>query len=347
MEGLFSMRETWIPLFQDIRNSSLWAHDSDIRIVWFTLLTLADPEGYVPAAIPGIAIAANVHIDKAREAIALFEAPDPDSRTEDNEGRRIQKVPRGWRILNFAAMAERAKHEAEKARKRRWARTNRAAANDTGEDLTEPAYYQGFADGVDLVSTASSGNVDASKSKSKSSPPQKGEDPPTPIALAGDGLRSEEQPRGVVWRTLEGWVEPVELEAEAMIAGVPAEVYRSRLAELRNGPIGGSRGVLDRTAYVRHQFGKWRTWAEQDRARALAPPGAPRGAGGRLPVLLEPSAKHAAFAARHGLDLAAVVRAIVEEDLPDKLGMGRAREVIGERLTKLARGKAQRSASAR
>ncbi len=301
------MRETWIPLFQDIRNSSIWAHDSDIRIVWFTLLTMVDPEGFVAAAVPGLAIAANVPLEKAREAIKLFEAPDPDSRTDAHEGRRIQKVPRGWLVLNFEDMRKRAIHEAEKARKRRWARDHRARPTD------EPSEYNaGFVDGVDAVSTDRTETVDASKSKSKSTLPKKGEGSPLPpgaVPIVRIGVEElcerypEAQGSPVVFRSLEGWHPSVGLRAEAVAAGVPALDFDRRIAELRNGPIGGARGVIDRDLYVRNQFGRWRMWAETDRAKAQAASSRPSGGRGLPPALWEPNAKHRAFAAQHGLSL--------------------------------------------
>ena len=75
----------------------------------------ADPEGFVPGTIPGLAVAANVPLDDTRQAIEKFLAPDPDSNTQEHEGRRLEKVPHGWRILNFAYWRELAKTEAEKA----------------------------------------------------------------------------------------------------------------------------------------------------------------------------------------------------------------------------------------
>lgn len=295
------MRETFIPLFQDIRNSSVWAYDSDTRIVWLTLLTLVDPEGYVAAAIPGLAIAANVPIDKVRAAMALFESPDPDSRSEEHEGRRVEKVPRGWRILNYAAHIERARHEADKARKRRWAREHRAAvANDDGLQLLRADEFSGIVPmhtgPVDALSTersetvaAGSETLDASKSKS------------------GSDLTFSSEP--LVVFNLDGWAPSEALRAEAIAAGV--RDLDARIAELRRGPIGGRRGVFasKRDDYVRGQFGKWKTWGETEAhqaqqarrgpAPAPEPPKRPHVKG--LPAWVHPD--HEQIAKLHKLDL--------------------------------------------
>src|SRR4030042_1264728 len=41
------------------------------------------------------------------QAIEIFSAPDPDSRTKDHDGRRIDIIPGGWKILNRAKYRER------------------------------------------------------------------------------------------------------------------------------------------------------------------------------------------------------------------------------------------------
>lgn len=150
----------------------------------------------------------------------------------------------------------------------------------------------------------------------------------------------------VIKRIPEDWVASAELIANAELAGCPPAVFHKRLAELRRGPIGGDRGVflskLDE--YVLAAAGKWKTWDETDRARALQVQGSPRLRGAGAPFLqLEPTAKQLAYAKQHGLDVAEIVASVLEEQLVDKLGLGRAREIVGERLTRAAREKGRRS----
>jgi hypothetical protein len=321
------MRATYVPLFQDIRQSSLWAHDSDIRIVWVTLLTLVDPEGFVCAAVPGLAVTANVHIDKVREAIKLFESPDPDSRSEAHEGRRIERVPRGWRVLNFPAMLERAKHEAEKARQRRYINARRSAERERerAECTVLPPEAYGFVGVVSPPVYDPSTHQDQDQDLNPL--PKKEGIPPTPV---------EAQGMPTVWRTLDGWTPSPELVQQSAIAGLTAEEFFRRVDELRLGPIGGSRGVLDRDGYVRSQLGKWRTWGEADRVRAkqaAAPPSSRYAV--RSPTL-EPTDKHRRYAKAKGVDLSAVLKGIDEEGLVESLGLGRAKEILGERLSKAA-----------
>lgn len=94
-------------LFGSILQSTIWDQPADIRCVWITMLALSDRDGVVEAAVPGLAHEARVSRPKCEEALALFMAPDPDSRTPDNDGRRIEKVPGGWRLLNYEMHQER------------------------------------------------------------------------------------------------------------------------------------------------------------------------------------------------------------------------------------------------
>jgi len=76
--------------------------DDHTRIAWFALLAMADRNGEVQASIPGLANIARIPVESARAAILKFLSPDPDSRTKDDEGRRIQEIKGGWLLINHA-----------------------------------------------------------------------------------------------------------------------------------------------------------------------------------------------------------------------------------------------------
>jgi len=56
--------------------------------------------------------AGNMTREEADEAIEVLTSPDPDSSNSENEGRRIQKVVGGWRVLNWSYYREMAMSEA-------------------------------------------------------------------------------------------------------------------------------------------------------------------------------------------------------------------------------------------
>ena len=60
----------YVKLFASILTSTLWAQDDATRLVWITLLALADKDGFVRASPSGLARLANVDEARGRSAIA-------------------------------------------------------------------------------------------------------------------------------------------------------------------------------------------------------------------------------------------------------------------------------------
>lgn len=334
------MRHQYTPVFREFTTSSMWAESPATRCVWLWLMLHADPEGFVPGTVPGLAVAANVTLDECRTAIGAFMAPDPDSNTQAFEGRRLEKVPHGWRILNFEYWRELAKREAEKARKRRWINAKRrsdgADSCDHAGELTidRATGEETCSDCVDMSTgvDARSEKLDAPKPKPK----------PTPDLSSSSSVAES---RSLVLKELPAdMVLPEHLADEARQAGVldPGRWFD----KLKEGPIGGDRGVLAHQleSYLRRQFGSWRTWEETERqkdaqrAAGLAP-GARRGPPA-LPVEpFEPDPKHEAFARQHGIDLGALLKGVLA-DHPQPLAAPLSRrDVLGERLTVAAKQK--------
>ncbi len=100
-----------------IIHSSLWAEDSDTKICWITLLLLADQNGFVRAAASAIAREAGIPAEVARRALDLFQSPDDESRTPDNEGKRVEKVDGGYQVLNYEKYRERDYTNAERQKR--------------------------------------------------------------------------------------------------------------------------------------------------------------------------------------------------------------------------------------
>jgi hypothetical protein len=93
-------------LYSTILLSTVWREPAHSRLTWITMLALADARGHVEASIPGLADAARVTIAECEEALRSFMSPDPYSRTTDHEGRRIERIDGGWRLLNHAKYRE-------------------------------------------------------------------------------------------------------------------------------------------------------------------------------------------------------------------------------------------------
>lgn len=88
-------------LFAKIVDSSIWLEPDQTRIVWFMFIALMNEDGFVGfASIANVAYRARISHRKAAEALKILESPDANSADPDNDGRRIEKVPGGWIILN-------------------------------------------------------------------------------------------------------------------------------------------------------------------------------------------------------------------------------------------------------
>jgi hypothetical protein len=92
----------YVKLFSTILTSSVWAQDHATRLVWITILAMADKEGDVRGSVSGLARMANVSLDEARHALDVLSSPDPESQTPDEQGRRIVAQQGGWHIVNYA-----------------------------------------------------------------------------------------------------------------------------------------------------------------------------------------------------------------------------------------------------
>jgi hypothetical protein len=108
-------------LFSKILTSSIWLAPDAHRIVWITLLAAKDKDGFAQfSSIANLASTARVELPEAIEAIKNFEKPDADNPDDEFGGRRVERVPGGWLILNaqkYDAMVD-ASHYRELNRER-------------------------------------------------------------------------------------------------------------------------------------------------------------------------------------------------------------------------------------
>ena len=95
------MAEGFTKLFNTIITSTIWQEDDKTRLLWITMLALADFEGNVFGSLPGIAYQTHISIKDCEKALKKLSEPDKYSRSKEYEGRRIQEIDGGWQILNY------------------------------------------------------------------------------------------------------------------------------------------------------------------------------------------------------------------------------------------------------
>jgi uncharacterized phage protein (TIGR02220 family) len=119
---------------------SIWAEDSDTCKVWITMLAMADSDGLLTAAITGISSVAKVSLENTQKAIDKFLAPDKLSTNPANEGRKIERISEGYKILNYELYRQ--KDHTAVARQRK----HRELSRVTG--VTSPAHYVSVSDSI-------------------------------------------------------------------------------------------------------------------------------------------------------------------------------------------------------
>ncbi len=123
-------------LFNSILASTVWSEPMETRIVWITLLAMADRNGVAEGSIPGLAVFARLPVEATKIALERLMAPDPDSRSKEQDGRRIEAIEGGWRLVNHAKYRakmgadERREYVKIKAREYRRKRVDTASTND-------------------------------------------------------------------------------------------------------------------------------------------------------------------------------------------------------------------------
>lgn len=94
------MNESYIKLFSRLLNSSIWDEDDGTRAIWITLLVMADADGMIVSTVSSVARNSRKTVPSTEAALEKFMAPDPATLTAEFEGRRLEKVEGGWRLLN-------------------------------------------------------------------------------------------------------------------------------------------------------------------------------------------------------------------------------------------------------
>jgi hypothetical protein len=125
-------------LVPEIVLSSIWNESAEVRCVWIAMLATKDQEGNVRGNAQSMARLANVSLGSVVEALAKFQAPDADSNTPDNDGRRIQAIPGGWHVLNHDLYRGRDYQEVEAARKREYRKSHKMSGTCPGQ-VTDPS----------------------------------------------------------------------------------------------------------------------------------------------------------------------------------------------------------------
>lgn len=150
----------------------MWLEPDPTRIIWFTFLAAMDEDGFAQfAGVPILAHTARVTLEGAHAAVATLEGPDADT-SDGTDGRRIERVPGGWMILNAKAYRDIATRENQRdqtrARTRVW-RERKASptVTDPSQPVTGDALVTHSDEKVTPSEAYSEAEADTSKNKSQ------------------------------------------------------------------------------------------------------------------------------------------------------------------------------------
>jgi len=103
-------------LVPEIVQSSIWNESAEVRCVWIAMIATKDKDGNIRGNRLALARLSNVPVESVDIALQKFQAPDPDSNNQENEGRRIEAIPGGWHIISHAVYRAKdyREHEAER-----------------------------------------------------------------------------------------------------------------------------------------------------------------------------------------------------------------------------------------
>jgi|DEB0MinimDraft_3_1074331.scaffolds.fasta_scaffold06513_2 hypothetical protein len=122
-------------LWAEITDSSIWNEDDKTRIVWITMLARMGPDYVVRASVGGLAHLARVSREDCEKALEKLASPDPDSRSPEEEGRRIKKVEGGFFMINGEKFRQRRGDEEKKAYMREYMRQYRKNKSSDVKDV--------------------------------------------------------------------------------------------------------------------------------------------------------------------------------------------------------------------
>ncbi len=133
-------------LFNSILDSTIWQEPKETKILWITMLAMADRNGEVHASVPGLASRAGISLSECEDALECLQSPDKYSRTKDHDGRRIESMDGGWRLLNHgkyrALLSVEERREYNRRKQAEYREARRKSVNDMSMTVIDNAQCQ-------------------------------------------------------------------------------------------------------------------------------------------------------------------------------------------------------------
>ena len=119
-------------LDEKILQSSIMAEDPSTFKVWITMLASCERNGIAYVSPVYLSTICHLSIKRIRKAIEKLEAPDENSRSTSDDGRRIRRVDGGYEIINYLIYRDLSLKDAEAERKRLYRMEKRDCPDSLG-----------------------------------------------------------------------------------------------------------------------------------------------------------------------------------------------------------------------
>lgn len=161
----------FVKIHQTILDSSIWLEPHPTRLLWITMLAMANEFGIVEASPSGLAARARITRDEMLVGVECLSSPDPDSKSQEYEGRRIEIVPGGWLVLNHMEYRDRRTTQqiltAERVRRHKERKAKQAKSGEIKEPLLLTETSQVTVDNATSPSEADSAEAYTETEKEK------------------------------------------------------------------------------------------------------------------------------------------------------------------------------------
>jgi hypothetical protein len=142
---------TWTPLWNKVVDSSLWSEPDLVVKVFLTMLAKKDADHIVRANAYQIARWSNKTEDEAIEALRVLSSPDTRRKeAQPFDGRRIERVPDGWVILNGKYYRDMIQTIRRREYKRDWQANKRMKAKAGAGSKAEQQFVKEYGNGKEL-----------------------------------------------------------------------------------------------------------------------------------------------------------------------------------------------------
>lgn len=115
--------------------SSILREDDGVFKVFFLILSQTRQDGVSPISADFIAAVTRKPDDEVERCLAILEAPDPKSKSLAEDGRRIERVDGGFRVVNYRKYREDADTETVREYERERKRRQREAVPDVSGNV--------------------------------------------------------------------------------------------------------------------------------------------------------------------------------------------------------------------